>query len=525
MRASARRPTSSAPRARTSARLMSASASWKRPICSYVRGATEEEARLDLAALLVRERGGRGEPALVPADRVARDEEPPAAVARHRRVPCGASRVVGELEVVGEDLGVLLLATRCHVLDPDAARRVRFRAPRPGDARVRDVAGEHVDEEELALAFDRRARAFHDEPALDERVDRAGVAAEARDGACPERPSHHRRPLQRRLLVPREPVDAGGDHALDGVGQGLGRRPRERPAAVLEQRASRPPSASAAARRRRRDCPRRDAARRRRPRAVPPCRGGGSSARRSRRRERRQLDHRAVARAAAPRGVLLEELAAAEAEERRRRARARTAAPRAARAAPDRPSGCPRSRRAAGRPSAIASKYARHAPTSRRRATSALSGTLSSPRMPTHPRIARCASMASLSVPSMASRLARALTRMSAAGSLSRIPASDLRISPSGQNASPLPYGRQRPAASFSSGCRSRASVANSRASRLLPIPAGPRTVISCARRSRTVRREQEVEQGKLVTAPDERDARGDPLAADGARARGAPDP
>ena len=298
---------------------MSASASWKRPICSYVAARPRRRRASTSRRSSLREGGGRGEPALVPADRVARDEEAPAAVARHRRVPCGASRVVGELEVVGEDLGVLLLPTRCHVLDPHAARRVRFRAARPGDARVRDVAGEHVDEEELALTFDRRARTFHDEPALDERVDRAGVAAEARDGACPERPSHHRRPLQRRLLVPREPVDAGGDHALDGVGQGLGWRPRERPTAVLEQEravlgqhpeqlggeegialGATPDDVDDLAR-----CLHAEEVARQ-PGALVV-------------RERRQLDHRAVARAAAPGGVLLEELTAAEAEERRRR--------------------------------------------------------------------------------------------------------------------------------------------------------------------------------------------------------------
>ena len=56
-------------------------------------------------------------------------------------------------------------------------------------------------------------------------------------------------------------------------------------------------------------------------------------------------------------------------------------------------------------------------------------------------RIARCASTPSPSVPRRAPRDALAFVTISRAGSLSRIPASALTISPSGQNGSPLPYG------------------------------------------------------------------------------------
>ena len=54
-------------------------------------------------------------------------------------------------------------------------------------------------------------------------------------------------------------------------------------------------------------------------------------------------------------------------------------------------------------------------------------------------RIARCASTPSPSVPRRAPRDALAFVTISRAGSLSRIPASALTISPSGQNGSPLP--------------------------------------------------------------------------------------
>ena len=84
----------------------------------------------------------------------------------------------------------------------------------------------------------------------------------------------------------------------------------------------------------------------------------------------------------------------------------------------------------------------------------------------------------------------------------------DFRISPSAQNATPSPYGRQRPCRQKMSSGRSSTATKSSWTSRLLPMPGTPTRVIELRRALVLHARERRGQESELALPPDERRAR-----------------
>ena len=119
----------------------------------------------------------------------------------------------------GADLEQLVA---CALLQPLGEAGVMLGAVGLGETRVGDLADEHVLEAVGGLAGDRGARLVEHElsaqQVLERRVERVELGREAHQRALPERPADHGRPLQQRLRLRVEPVDARGDQRLQRVG-------------------------------------------------------------------------------------------------------------------------------------------------------------------------------------------------------------------------------------------------------------------------------------------------------------------
>ena len=155
------------------------------------------------------------------------------------------------LEVIGTDLDELLSGP---FVQPVGELDVELGPRSLDEPGVGDVANEHVLEAVRMLAGDRGAALTGDEVAqqqvVEHRLDFLELGHQVSDGAFPEDAADHRRALEQALLVLRQPVDAGGDHRLERVGDPLGGRPaleqhprrlldEERvPLGLLEQRAA-----------------------------------------------------------------------------------------------------------------------------------------------------------------------------------------------------------------------------------------------------------------------------------------------
>ena len=136
---------------------------------------------------------------------------------RGRVEPGGLGEGERLVVVVGEHLGVVLGAVAGEGREPFRGAPVLLRPLRARDLAVGDVADERVEEGVLRLAGDRGAAVAADELLPLERVQDALVRARQR--ARPEDLADHRRVLQERLLLRREPVDPRRDQALHRLGQ------------------------------------------------------------------------------------------------------------------------------------------------------------------------------------------------------------------------------------------------------------------------------------------------------------------
>ena len=142
-------------------------------------------------------------------------EGEPSAVREIGGVPPGGA---GELErrvpVVGEHLGVVVRPS--ERLDPLGDAAVLLGAVGAGDLPVGDVANEGVRERELGLALDGRAPLAAHEPLALQRVERRRAASLTPSRTAP--PRRPCRPRRRRAAAPSrlgEPVETGGDDALE----------------------------------------------------------------------------------------------------------------------------------------------------------------------------------------------------------------------------------------------------------------------------------------------------------------------
>ena len=164
------------------------------------------------------------------------------------RLPGGLEQVVertlpvlGTREVVGEHLVVLGESIRVQLLDGPPDESVQLPASLHEEGGVGHVLGQRVLE---------HVRQLGEAPALVDQLERGELAeevlgplpdpGEAVHEATGELPSDHRRELERPLGRLRQPVDARGDHVLDGGGNvDLGHRPGQVEPAV------RPPQGTA----------------------------------------------------------------------------------------------------------------------------------------------------------------------------------------------------------------------------------------------------------------------------------------
>ena len=138
-----------------------------------------------------------------------------------------------------------------------------------------------------------------------------------------------------------------------------------------------------------------------------------------------------------------------------------------------------------GRLSASASRNCRQAVNVARRRSDAVAS--SPPRPTSRPRCIaiRCASAGS----SRTRRTAAANFRSTfAGGSLAKIPASPLTISPSAQKPTPSPYGSERPWRQVTRSSLRATASCSCETSRDLPMPGTPRIVTSCGDRSDAAR-------------------------------------
>ena len=120
--------------------------------------------------------------------------------------------------VVREERGVLVLA-QVTGFQPVGEHRVEPAAPGLRNAGVGDLTRERVLDRVLAVARDHRPSVAPDEIALLEEVEvRLLTGQEVNDGRRPEHPPDDGSGLQRRLLGGRQPVDAGREHRVHGVG-------------------------------------------------------------------------------------------------------------------------------------------------------------------------------------------------------------------------------------------------------------------------------------------------------------------
>ena len=146
-------------------------------------------------------------------------------------VPRRRRCVPGTLRVVRKDLRELVLASRHELLAPPQHPCVRLRPASLRDARVRDVAGQDVVEDELTLAGDDGPVPLPQQSFLDQGWERRCVRVrfEAFDRSLPEDATDDGRRLQHALLLGRQKVETRGDDALDRVGERGGERPGQCP--------------------------------------------------------------------------------------------------------------------------------------------------------------------------------------------------------------------------------------------------------------------------------------------------------
>ncbi len=151
--------------------------------------------------------------------------------------------------------------------------------------------------------------------------------------------------------------------------------------------------------------------------------------------------------------------------------------------------------------SASPSKNRRHAAklSMRRSPDAPASAPSESPSSGWSSRVTHAASEASGTTSSTAER---SLASARSPGSPSRMPACDFRISPSAQNATPSPYGRQRPCRQKVSSGRSSTATKSSWTSRLLPMPGTPTSVISCGELSCSTRASVEIRSASSRSRP-----------------------
>ena len=132
-----------------------------------------------------------------------------------------ATELDGGGVVVREQVGELAGPVARRALEPVCDDGMRRAPLAPGDAVVRDVAGEDVLEDVLGLTGERRAEPGLHEVALLQPGQLGGrgdpVAGQQVHGLGPEDPSDHRRGLQHPLVGGVEQVDARGQHPLDAV--------------------------------------------------------------------------------------------------------------------------------------------------------------------------------------------------------------------------------------------------------------------------------------------------------------------
>src|SRR5438093_6614865 len=113
----------------------------------------------------------------------------------------------------------MLLPSPVLLLEPVTERGVETSSAGLGDAGVRDLARERVLDRVLPLPGNRRAAATTDEVAFFEQVEIRPLPSEQVDQrAGPERAADHGRRLQRGLLGRGQPVDAGSQDRMHGVG-------------------------------------------------------------------------------------------------------------------------------------------------------------------------------------------------------------------------------------------------------------------------------------------------------------------
>src|SRR5262249_44165579 len=110
---------------------------------------------------------------------------------RELRVAGGARQLESGRVMVRQQLGALGSALAADALDPGGGRDVLPRSRSAGDLRVGDVADEHVREDVLRVALDRRAAGPPDELLADELVEPLHdavlrEAADPRERAGPE---------------------------------------------------------------------------------------------------------------------------------------------------------------------------------------------------------------------------------------------------------------------------------------------------------------------------------------------------
>ena len=114
---------------------------------------------------------GRPHGPVEPPDGLAGGEHPTAPVTGQHRVAGGSFHVLGTLRVVGQDLGELFEPLPGDLFDPPHDLAVRLEPPGLRDARVRDVTGEDVVEDQLALALDDGGLPLPQVALLHQRVD------------------------------------------------------------------------------------------------------------------------------------------------------------------------------------------------------------------------------------------------------------------------------------------------------------------------------------------------------------------
>ena len=174
----------------------------------------------------------RGDGAVVPRDRLLGGEHAAMSMAREHRVPRDALLVTGAAwlaRISANSSSRPVVASSSHSITSPCAS-----APPARDALVRDVAREGVVEAQLTLAGDRGRVPLLDEALVDQalKVLLDLGAAEAFHRADPADPSNHGAVLDEPLLGRLQQVDPRGDHALDGVRQGRGQVARTGPSCV-----------------------------------------------------------------------------------------------------------------------------------------------------------------------------------------------------------------------------------------------------------------------------------------------------